>query len=81
MLGGSNSLGNAEVESSYINTPIAQILPVELQLGTPAINSANQKRQRSPKQSSPLGYQVKLTAEGKIDSLLTLSNTFVFERQ
>tara|TARA_B100001105_G_C22397002_1_gene447271 strand:+ start:1548 stop:3869 length:2322 start_codon:yes stop_codon:yes gene_type:complete len=75
MLGGSNSLGNAEVESSYINTPIAQILPVELQLGTPAINSANQKRQRSPKQSSPLGYQVKLTAEGKIDSLLTLSNT------
>jgi len=74
MLGGSDSLGHAEAESSYINTPIAQILPVELQLGTPVINSANQKRQRQPQQSPTPGYQIKLTAEGKIDSLLTLSN-------
>ena len=74
MLGGSNSLGNAEAESSYINTPIAQILPVELELGTLIINPANQKRQSQPEQNSTLGYQVKLTAEGKIDSLLTLSN-------
>ena len=74
MLGGSSSLGNNKVESSYINTPIAQILPVELQLGIPTINATNKKRQRPPKQSPPIGYQVKLTAEGKIDPLLNLSN-------
>ena len=35
MLGGSNSLGNHSMEDSYINTPIAQVLPVELELGAP----------------------------------------------
>ena len=74
MLGGSSSLGNNKVENSYINTPIAQILPVELQLGIPTINATNKKRQRPPKQRPPIGYQVKLTAEGKIDPLLNLSN-------
>ena len=30
MLGGSSSLGNHELAKSYINTPIAQCLPIEL---------------------------------------------------
>ena len=35
MLGGSSSLGNPELSGAYINTPIAQCLPVELELGSP----------------------------------------------
>ena len=39
MLGGSRSLGNHSIEDSYINTPLAQALPVELELGSPPRSS------------------------------------------
>ena len=69
MLGGSNSLDNHSVEDSYINTPIAQILPIELELGKPPAPSPPRRRFSTPPQRnrkpSTLENRLQLTAEGK----------------
>ena len=44
MLGGSKSLGNHEFSESYIKTPIAQCLPIELELGSPPAPLAPRRR-------------------------------------
>ena len=76
MLGGSHSLGNHKIEDSYINTPIAQILPVELEVGVPPAPSAPRRRfSTSPRRDgrpSVSGDQLQLTAEGKADLLMAL---------
>ena len=79
MLGGKHSLGNHNMEDSYINTPIAQVLPVELELGTPPARApantpvCNPATTRSDA-SSIQGYALQLTAEGKADPLMALAD-------
>ena len=53
MLGGSNSLGNHELTGAYINTPLAQCLPVELELGSAPAPLAPRRRTRSAISSQP----------------------------
>ena len=73
MLGGSGSLGNHKLSESYINTPIAQCLPVELELGsTPAPLSP---RQRGSQSVENKGYKLQLTPDGKIETLMALANS------
>ena len=78
MLGGKYSLGNHEMEDSYINTPIAQVLPVELELGTPPAPSPPTRRFASPprRDRSPSAVRdtLQLTAEGKMDPLMALAD-------
>ena len=78
MLGGKHSLGNHNREDSYINTPIAQVLPVELELGTPPAPSSPRPRYSTPPQrgrrSSVSEYSVQLTAEGKANPLMALAD-------
>ncbi len=78
MLGGSNSLGNHSLEDSYINTPIAQVLPVELQLGSPPDPAPPRGRFSTPRQRarnpSLPKYALQLTAEGKADPLMALAD-------
>ena len=78
MLGGSHSLGNHSIEDSYINTPIAQVLPVELELGTPPAPSPARRRFGSPPRrgagTGAKGYTLQLTAEGKADPLMALAD-------
>ena len=78
MLGGSHSLGNHNIEDSYINTPIAQVLPVELELGPPPSPTPARRRFASPPRrtqgTSPTGYTLQLTAEGKADPLMALAD-------
>jgi uncharacterized membrane protein len=78
MLGGKYSLGNHNMEDAYINTPIAQILPVELELGTPPAPSPPIRRFATPPQRgrtpSIQGYALQLTAEGKADPLMALAD-------
>ena len=70
MLGGSNSLGNHEPSESYINTPIAQCLPVELELGSLPAPLAPRRRGSQPGENQ--GYKLQLTPEGKIETLMAL---------
>ena len=78
MLGGSHSLGNHRIEDSYINTPIAEVLPVELELGTAPAPSARTRRFATPPRrtgrASVEGYQLQLTAEGRADPLMALAD-------
>ncbi len=78
MLGGKYSLGNHNMEDSYINTPIAQVLPVELELGTPPAPSPPIRRFATPpqrgRQPSTPGYALQLTGEGKADPLMALAD-------
>lgn len=78
MLGGAHSLGNHKMEDSYINTPIAQILPVELELGTPPTPSPRIRRfataPRRAQRTSTTEDTLRLTAEGKIDPLMALAD-------
>ena len=78
MLGGKHSLGNHSMEDSYINTPIAQVLPVELELGTPPAPTPPIRRYttspRRDRRSSIPEYALQLTAEGKADPLLALAD-------
>ena len=78
MLGGSRSLGNHNIDDSYINTPIARVLPVELELGTPPTPVPPIRRFATPprrdrKPSIP-SYTLQLTAEGKADPLMALAD-------
>jgi hypothetical protein len=80
MLGGSESLGNPRLADSYINTPIAQMLPVELELGKarPALPTRRPTNRFSPpprrnlQQAGPKTYKLQLTPEGKADPLMAL---------
>lgn len=77
MLGGSNSLGNHELPESYINTPIAQCLPVELELGSPPPPMAPRRLGRSTTSSQSIadkGYKLQLTPEGKVETLMALAD-------
>ena len=78
ILGGSHSLGNHNTEDSYINTPIAQVLPVELELGKPPAPSPPSRRFATPPQRgrtpSIPRYVLQLTAEGKADPLMALAD-------
>lgn len=78
MLGGSSSLGNHELSGSYINTPIAQCLPVELELGAPPPPLAPRRLSRSTVGSRSIGdkgYKLQLTPEGKVETLMALADT------
>ena len=73
MLGGSSSLGNHELSGAYINTPIAQCLPVELELGSPPAPLA--PRRRGSQSSENEGYKLQLTPDGKVETLMALANS------
>ena len=73
MLGGSSSLGNHELSKSYINTPIAQVLPVELELGSPP--APLPPRRRGSQSGENKGYKLQLTPDGKIETLIALANS------
>ena len=78
MLGGSSSLGNHELAGSYINTPIAQCLPVELELGSPPAPPAARRRTSSSIGSQSVkntAYKLRLTPEGKLENLMALADT------
>ena len=79
MLGGSNSLGNHELAGSYINTSIAQCLPVEIELGSAPAPPTPRRRTRltTGARSSAVskGYKLKLTSEGKVENLMALADT------
>jgi len=70
MLGGTQSLGNSDMAKSYLNTPIAELLPVELELGDPPENvPLNLAPSEVP---TPKMFKFKLTTEGKTDPLMEL---------
>ena len=72
MLGGSNSIGNSDVTDSYLNTPIADLLPVELELGEPP---KPVPLHLSPAQiPHPKGFKLKLTTEGKSEQIMELAD-------
>ncbi|RKU14513.1 hypothetical protein C6503_15080 [Candidatus Poribacteria bacterium] len=73
MLGGSSSLGNHELPGSYINTPIAQCLPVEIELGSPPA-STTPSRLSSRFSAGNKGYKLQLTPEGKVENLMALAD-------
>lgn len=73
MLGGSNSLGNHELSESFINTPIAKCLPVELELGATPTPLA--PRRRGSQSGENKGYKLQLTPDGKIETLMALATT------
>ena len=73
MLGGSNSLGNHKLSESYINTPIAQCLPVELELGSPP--APLPPRVRGSQFGVNNGYKLQLTPDGKIETLMALATS------
>ena len=78
MLGGSNSLGNHELTGAYINTPLAQCLPVELELGSAPAPLAPRRRTRSAigsRAAQNTGYKLQLTSEGKVENLMALADT------
>ena len=73
MLGGLYSLGNPNVTGSYLNTPIAELLPVELELGE---EPKPVPEHLSPAQiPRPKGFKLQLTSEGKTESLMELANS------
>lgn len=78
MLGGTSSLGNHEISESYINTPIAQCLPVELELGSPPSPVMPRRRTTRGAGLQPIedrGYKLQLTPEGKVETLMALAST------
>ncbi len=77
MLGGSHSLGNHQISDSYINTSIAQCLPVELEIGSPPPPLAPRRLGRSTTNSQSIadrGYKLQLTPEGKVETLMALAD-------
>ena len=78
MLGGTSSLGNHEISKSYINTPIAQCLPIELELGSPPPPITPRRRTARGADSQPskdTGYKLQLTPEGKMETLMALASS------
>ena len=78
MLGGSKSLGNHERAESYINTPIAQCLPVELELGSPPAPLPPRRQAISTigsQSGKDNGYKLQLTPDGKVETLMALANS------
>ncbi len=79
MLGGSSSLGNHELAGSYINTPIAQCSPVEIELGSPPSPTTPRRRTRlttgSRFSAENKGYKLQLTPDGKVENLMALADT------
>ncbi len=73
MLGGSESLGNHELSKAYINTSIAQCLPVELELGASPAPLA--PRRRGSQSAENTGYKLQLTPDGKVETLMALANS------
>lgn len=78
MLGGSESLSNPRMADAYINTPIARMLPVELELGLPPFPTG-MKNQFSglPQRNMELrdeGFILQLTSAGKVNSLMALAD-------
>ncbi len=72
MLGGTKSLANPDVTGSYLNTPIADLLPVELELGE---QPKPAPLHLSPAQiPHPKGFKLKLTTEGKTEQLMELAD-------
>ena len=75
MLGGTRSLGNSDVAESYLNTPIAELLPVELELATatPSVQThlapADLPRAKE--------FKIQLTTEGKSEPLMELADNTV----
>ena len=74
MLGGSSSLGNHELAGSYINTPIARCLPVEIELGAPP-SQITPRRTSSRFAAKSNGYKLQLTPDGKVENLMALADT------
>ena len=74
MLGGSSSLGNHEFAGAYINTPIAQCLPVEIELGSPP-SPITPRRLGSRFSAGNKGYKLQLTPDGKVENLMALADT------
>ncbi len=73
MLGGTYSLGNSKAAGSYLNTPIADLLPVELELGEP---SKPVSRFLTPSQIPPPNtFKLTLTTEGKSEPLMKLADS------
>ena len=73
MIGGSKSLGNSVLTDSYLNTPIAELLPIELELGE---EPKSVPLHLSPAQiPRPKGFKLQLTAEGKTEPLMELANS------
>ena len=65
MLGGQNSLSNHNMEDSYINTPLAQALPVELELGDTTRPNPSDPPVCNPSttESEPFGSGIYLTVD------------------
>ena len=76
MLGGSSSLGNHELAKSYINTSIAQCLPIELELGSPPapLPTRRTRLTQGSRPSQNRGYKLQLTPEGKVENLMALAD-------
>lgn len=79
MLGGSTSLGNHELTGSYINTAIAQCLPVEIELGSAPGPPTPRRRTRlttgARSAAGSKAYKLQLTSEGKSENLMALADT------
>ena len=78
VLGGSSSLGNHELAGSYINTAIAQCLPVEIELGSaPPTTPRRRTRLTTGARASAesKAYKLQLTSEGKGENLMALADT------
>ena len=73
MLGGTRSLGNSDAAGSYLNTPIAELLPVEIELGSPPKPIPT----HLPPSQIPRakGFKLQLTTEGKTEPLMKLADT------
>ncbi|MDE0315648.1 MAG: hypothetical protein OXM61_12150 [Candidatus Poribacteria bacterium] len=71
MLGGTRSLGNSEVTGSYLNTPIAELLPVELELGALPPSVPPLPPSQMPRAE---GFKLQLTTEGKTEPLMELAD-------
>ena len=73
MLGGTRSLGNSKAAGSYLNTPIAELLPVEIELGLqPKPIPTHLPPSQIPRAK---GFKLQLTTEGKTEPLMKLADT------
>ena len=71
MLGGTFSIGSSKATDSYLNTPIAELLPVELELGALPPSVPSLPPSQMPRSE---GFKLQLTTEGKTDPLMELAD-------